>query len=294
MFKRLVILLLSLFCIIGLSNDVYTVSGIGDEGDPFIFIDGKITFVTNLTPEEAPEGTTVEIYDLTERQNVNFAQGTVVEEEIKTDDTQPEEEIYTVSGIGREGDPFIFIDEKITFVTNLTPEEAPEGTEIKIYELVERENVNFAEGILAEEERKPEERPDNVYEVAGIGREGDPFVRIDDKITFVTNITPEQAPKGSLIEIYDVQERETVNFAEGRVYTEPTEEEPPSERETDEKELEENDVIDLSITMISAEGHGMGFYGHYLVYVPDAEVGDTVNVKIETIEDLIARGSKTE
>ncbi len=284
---------------------VYTVSGVGSEGDPFVFIDGKITFVTNMTPQQAPEGTRIEIYNLQERQNVNFAEGRLLTER-ETEPQKTEKPVYTVAGIGRDGDgdPFVFIDGKITFVTNLTPNKAPVGTKITLYDLQERQTVNFAKGSLLEDKEKEtveKKIPDNVHRVAGIGREGDPFVRINDKVTFVTNMTGEQAPQGTLVEIYDLQERQAVNFAQGRIYTPPeerkkeVEKKSPEQKEIDQdKELQENDTIELTVSMVSATGTGMGFYGRYLVYVSDTQAGQTVQVRIDSIEDHIARGTKIE
>ncbi len=130
-------------------------------------------------------------------------------------------DFYVISGVGRLGDPFVFVDNTITFVTNLTPEVAPEGTVVQLSGLEKRRDVNFAEARLAIE---LEPDPENIYTVAGTGRKGDPYVYVEDKVTYLTNLSGEEVGIGSLVSIYNLRERENVNFAIGVEYIPPEKE----------------------------------------------------------------------
>lgn len=214
--------------------------------------------------------------------------------------------VYTglVEGKGKYGDPYIKVEGKKIYITNA--KDLSKGTKVKVevyrvsdyaaqaklLKKIKTDAIKLSSDTSMVDKKKTIKlKNGDTYEVLFIGKRGNPAVKINGKITFLTNLSGENAPVGTKVKIKNVHQGKKVNFAEGIILS-PDKEKTKSSTVENEKELKVGDVIEISISEHSKTEKPLGFYGKYMIFVEDGkfEKGKKIKVKIYKIEGTIGYG----
>lgn len=298
-----------------------TVEGMGKYGDPWLSLEGKRVYVKDASDVAVGDKIKFNVTKLGDRaiqaafvEKLSAQSKAPVLKKTAGSAALPDD-VYEVGGIGSKGNAFVFIDKKITFITNMTGDDVVKGELIQIENLKERGRVNFAEGekydpkaAVKKPVATPAANPKDVYPVTAVGSKGDPIVKMDGKITFVTNLSSQEAPIGTKVKLLEVKEGAKVNFAQGQLYTPGTKSDKAASIPTGkhiqtkkvdlkvevgqvDKAVKEGDIIDVKITETSKSGAGIGFYGSTMIMVSDTNPGQNVKVEVLRVDDKVAYGT---